>query len=1015
MTNLKRIYLLPEAEIADLYARPVFNQNEQQLYFELTQVELDTLGQFGTIKTKVHFILQLAYFKAKNQFFTFTFDDVRADVDYVLAKFFKKTDVVFQGNITRQRINQQKQIILNLFDYQAWSVEQAIQVEAHIGELLRYYPKSHDAFRQLLVYLDNQKIVLPTYRSLQDMFTQSFANERDRLDQLILLMPHGQQEQLSELIDREDGITKLNIIRADQKNFTYTAISAEVEKALGLEGLYKFAKDFLPTLLLSKNAIRYYADIAGQYAASRLRRLDKPQQWLHALCFIYHRYQQIMDNLITSFMYHTRAITVDAKAYAKKAAAEYHSGLVVDLPKLAKFLKWFPNRKTGLDHDELNQAAYKILPERQFPALAQFLQGSTFDTKAAIREFYLKSSRSSALYLRPILLAVPFVFYKEDSDIMALIDLMKVHYGSGKGPSTFKLPQDIEDTLSRTQLPYLKKDPDDAQVDPHLFEFFVYRKMYRRLDKGLLCCNESVSYCDIDHDLISDALVDDVEKIANEFGYPKIPVYCDERLDAALMTLDATWDRTTKRINGGENSAFNIKEMKTGEQDWSLGYDSLDKLDDAFFRTLSQVEIPNIMMYIGDRIGMWRAFTHMKTRYNKKKTPVALAVNACILSDAFGIGIEKMAEMSDLNYNLMRSTHEDFMRIETLCAANDMVGNLIHSLPIFKLWNLMDDKLLADADGQKLATSESTIQSRYSKKYLGKSPGLSIYTLIANFVAANAKNIGLNEYEGHALYDIIQGNKTNINIDMVTGDNHSLNKLNFVILDSIDVDYVPSIKDIKDAANNLYSVKTTDNYTGIIRSQGVIDKNLIKSKKRGILRVLLSLLLQENTQSTIVRKLNSYARYTGLKKALIEYNAIFKSTHVLNLIDNMALRKAIRTARNRTEAYHQLQGLIRKIYRGVFKGKKIENNQISAHAVRLVANSIIAYNSIILNTVYERMLAAGTSQAIIDEFARISPIAWSHIAFTGKYNFRKSNGDIDVDAMVNELEKHLKRYFWKVA
>nr|WP_263458981.1 Tn3 family transposase [Bathymodiolus platifrons methanotrophic gill symbiont] len=106
-----------------------------------------------------------------------------------------------------------------------------------------------------------------------------------------------------------------------------------------------------------------------------------------------------------------------------------------------------------------------------------------------------------------------------------------------------------------------------------------------------------------------------------------------------------------------------------------------------------------------------------------------------------------------------------------------------------------------------------------------------------------------------------------------------------------------------------------------------------------MLRVLLSLLLQENTQSTIVRKLNSYARYTGLKKALIEYNSIFKSTHVLNLIDNMALRKAIRTARNRTEAYQQLQGLIRKIYRGIFKGKKIENNQISAHAVRLVANS----------------------------------------------------------------------------
>lgn len=1015
MTNLKRIYLLPESEIADLYARPIFNQNEQQLYFDLNQVKLDLLGQLGTVKTKVYFILQLAYFKAKNQFFTFTFDDVQADAQYVLAKFFKKTTIVFQGSITRKRINQQKQIILNLFEYQDWSVEQSIQIEAHICELLRYYPKGHDTFRQLLVYLDTQKIVIPTYRNLQDMFTKAFVNESDRLNQLVLLIPQRQQEQLSELVDRKDGITKLNIIRTDQKDFTYTAIIDEVEKAVTIAELYQFAKDFLPSLLLSKNAIRYYADIAEQYAASRLRRLARPQQWLHALCFIYYRYQQIMDNLITSFMYHIRAIIADAKAYAEKARAEYHSGLIVDLPKLAKFLKWFPNRKKGLNHDELNQTAYKILPEKQFPTLAQFLQGSTFDKKAAMREFYLKSSRLFALYLRPILLAVPFVFYKEDSDIMELIDLIKMHYGTGKGPSTFKLPQDLEDTISKTQLSYLKKDSNDAQIDPHLFEFFVYYKMYRRLDKGLLCCNESVSYCDIDHDLINDALVDDVEKIANEFGYPKIPIYCDERLDIALTTLDTTWDRTTKRITGGENTAFKIKETKTGEQDWSLDYDSLDKLDDAFFRTLSQVEIPNIMMYIGDRIDMWRSFTHMKSRYNKKKTPIALAVNACILSDAFGIGIEKMAEMSDLNYNLMRSTQEDFIRIETLCAANDMVGNLIHSLPIFKLWNLMDDKLLADADGQKVPTSESTIQSRYSKKYLGKSPGLSIYTLIANFVAANAKNIGLNEYEGHSLYDVIHGNKTDINIDMVTGDNHSLNKLNFVILDSIDVDYVPSIKDIKEEANNLYSVKTPDNYTGIIRSQGVIDKSLIKSQKRGILRVLLSLLLQENTQSNIVRKLNSYARYAGLKKALIEYNTIFKSTHVLNLIDNMSMRKAIRTARNRTEAYHQLQGLFRKIYHGVFKGKKIVNNQVSAHSVRLVANCIIAYNAIILNTVYERMLADGVSQAIIDEFARVSPIAWSHIAFTGKYNFKKSNGDIDVDAMVNALEKHLKRYFWNMA
>ena len=36
--------------------------------------------------------------------------------------------------------------------------------------------------------------------------------------------------------------------------------------------------------------------------------------------------------------------------------------------------------------------------------------------------------------------------------------------------------------------------------------------------------------------------------------------------------------------------------------------------------------------------------------------------------------------------------------------------------------------------------------------------------LIANFVAVNAKNIGLTEYEGHSLYDMVHGNKTEIDI-----------------------------------------------------------------------------------------------------------------------------------------------------------------------------------------------------------------------------------------------------------
>lgn len=786
----------------------------------------------------------------------------------------------------------------------------------------------------------------------------------------------------------------------------------EVEKAESIYELYVFSKDFIPKLNLSKNAVCYYAEIAEQYAGFRLRQLSQNMQWMYTICFIHYRYKEIVDNLIVSFMYHIRSTKEASKSYVELAKIKHNSEMIVEFPKLAKFLNWFPVRDNDLNYTELNKAAYEILPKEQFSLIAKFLDGNNFDKEAAKWEFYSNSSRILSLYVRPIIMNVALEYYESDSKIMGLLNIIKEHYANGKTSASFKLADDLGLTVPQNMIKYLKKKPADELIDPHLFEFYVYEKIYHGIDRGKVFCNDSVAYCDIDQDLVGDNVVDEVEKIAKEFGYFKIPIYCDARLDDAVQELENTWGRVTDNINASKNPGFNLKETKSGQQDWGLLYDTSEKLDDAFFSGLPKVAIADMIMYIGNTTNMWDAFAHMLERYVKNKFPDKLAVSACILSEAFGLAIGKMGEMSDISVDLLEFTREEFIRVETLCAANDIVSNYICSLPIFKLWNLMNDKLLADADGQKMKTSENTIQSRYSKKYLGRGKGISIYTLVANFVAINAKNIGLNEYEGHFLYDMIYGNKTDVNIDMITGDNHSLNKLNFIALDSINVEYVPSIRNIREAANDLYSAKAVNSYSGLLQPKACIIKERVKSQKRGILRVLLSLVMQENTQANMIRKLNSHARYARLQAGLFEYNKIFKSIHVLNLIDDMHLRKMLRTARNRTEAYHQLQGLIRKIYHGIFRGKKIETNRISAHAARLVANCIVAYNSIILNMVYESMLRANVAQEIIDEFARISPIAWIHILFTGKYSFKKGDGQIDVSEMAKILEQHLKQSFW---
>jgi hypothetical protein len=467
------IQLLSDQEIEDIYAAPQFNNGERRLYFSLTDEEMIVVKKYRIVKAQIYCVRLLGYFKAKQQFYKFELgaDD---DTQYILEKYFSENISIQHGQVDIKTYQKQKNDILMLLDFIDWLPKQAPKIQSHLGGLIQLYPKTHDALRHLLNYFDTQRIILPSYRTLQDLFTQSFAIEEARINVLISLIPELIKEQLSTLIAKEGGISPLNVIRFDQKNFKYTAIKAETAKALEIFELHEFAKSFLPGLNISKYAIRYYADLAGQYAAFRLRRLSKSQQWLQALCFVYHRYQQIMDNLITSFIFHTRAIIADAKIDADRAMAEHSSDLVVDLPKVANFLKWFPNRKPDLSHDELNQEAYNILPEEQFPALSKFLDGSTFDKKAALRAFYLKSARLCALYLRPILLTVPLTFYKKDSKIMDLIDLIKKHYSSGKSPAAFKLPSDLEEVIPEAMRPYLKQNPDDEHIDPHLFEFFIY-------------------------------------------------------------------------------------------------------------------------------------------------------------------------------------------------------------------------------------------------------------------------------------------------------------------------------------------------------------------------------------------------------------------------------------------------------------------------------------------------------------------------------------------------------------
>lgn len=999
----REINLLSKSEISDIYDIPDFNDHERDLYFTINDEEADMLSTFHTANTKIFFILQLGYFKAKHRFFQLDLQKVFVDINFISRKYYQKKEI--SSLISRSRIYHQRKIILKYYKYQECSEEILDRLKKQFIALLKLYPKPHNVIRELITYCDAQNIILPGYRKLQDMYTECSQIELQRIFKVIVGLPKDIIDKVENLISSNEGILSLNDVRYDQCDFSYTELAEEVTKVRKLSSIYEFCKKKIPLMSISQNAIRYYSSNVEQYPISRLRKLSKLQRILYCLCHIYCRYQTFVDNLITSFIHYCVMFKDKSKAHGEKEFAAYASKVVKSYPKVSKFFRWFTeyeNKK--FNKKQYYKEAYEIIEKENFEKFARFFERSDFNLKMATWDCIETFSRSIALYLRPVVLAVNFEHYKTTDSTTTLIKVLKDHYLSGKSPKKLMISESTLLPIPRSMLPYLKSKSNDKYLNPHRLEFYVYKKLYHHLNRGHIFCNDSISYRNIDADLVSEDMVEKAKEISQQYGYNKIPIYCSNHLDQKLIELNNKWKALDDNINN--NKSITIKTAKDGSLSWHLNYDTNEKLDDSFFRNVSRSDIADILTFVNDTLNVFQGFTHIKGKYIKRLRPTVTNLVACLLAEAFGFGNKKMSEMSDISFNDLRSTKEDYFTYENLCIVNNMLADGISALEIFKRWNLLDEKILADVDGQKSSTKSNTIQARYSKKYLGK--GLSILSMIANFVAVTVKNIGLNEYEGHHLYDMVYDNKSEVKVDAVTGDNHTLNQLNFLALDAINVEFVPSIKNVQKAAEELYSVDDISNYNGIIKPIGRIKVSRIKNQEKQIIRVLLSLVLQESTQSIIIRKLNSHDRYASLRAGLIEYNKIFKTLHVLNMIENMPLRKAIKTARNRTESYHQLQNFIRKMYYGVFKGKRIVDHRVSSEAVRLVTNLIVAYNAIILNKLYLQAIELDKSSEILEKLVKISPMSWIHIAFTGRYNFKKGNKKIDLNEIISTLSEELK-------
>jgi TnpA family transposase len=228
-------------------------------------------------------------------------------------------------------------------------------------------------------------------------------------------------------------------------------------------------------------------------------------------------------------------------------------------------------------------------------------------------------------------------------------------------------------------------------------------------------------------------------------------------------------------------------------------------------------------------------------------------------------------------------------RLET--RLSEVNRRIATGLPIFRHYDI-GGALHSSSDGQKFETAVRTFNARHSPKYFGLKKGIVSYTLVANNVPVNARNISADDHESHFVFDIIHNNSTDIQPDIHSADTHATNQANFALLHVFGDQFAPRYKDICDKVQtSLTAFHHPSRYDdAVLKPIRKIREDLIVREWDECQRIFVSLALKETTQSTIVRKLSAQSRNGRAKRALWEYDSIHRSLYLLDYIDCPPLR-----------------------------------------------------------------------------------------------------------------------------
>ena len=1007
---MARLTILTQDEINALYAIPTLDDEERSFLFTLDTDDIAILDSFeNNTARKVDYILQLGYYRAINYFFLFSFHKVKADVDFIMQLYFPGEPFpkrqLSKSNHYRNRCE-----VMNRFELKDADAGFQEQLIKEAKALAKRHSLSRFVLEELLSYCQLQNVLRPAYSSLQDIVSIALREERKRLvNKLYTDADKELRAELDKLLENDDLFYNLTLLKKDQKNFSTTEIKNSVAKQQLIIGIYRKSKVLMPKLGISEQNIIYYANLAEFYSIQKLRRFaDKNLVRLYLLCYVYRRFLKINDHLISSLIQKMAKYADGADDY-QRSKIELMETVDTKLRQQACQVMAI-NIDDRIPDEQVRAKAFEVVPLADYKQFLNDFKKPNLDRDFYRWQYYGEIALTIKKNIRPLFKVLEFSCVNEG--LTQAVAFLRQHlngsqsfrdYNYQEVPMNF-FPQTLKKLLIY-KVP-IDGHPPVKKVDGDRYESMVYHQLKQGIANTTVFIKDSHCYCALEDDLINiDDWTQNKAQILQQLNMPLLSMNIEDLLSKLEASMKVKYDQVNQHIRTGENPSLKTHYNKQGELlKWTLPYTRLDDgINNPFYEKLRVSSIGDILKLSAEATGFMKSFSHLQPKY-AKSNPDPEVIHACIIANATGIETKKMKEISDVKENDLDRVNKNYIRYQTLYAGNDVIMNHTAKLPIFAEYNLSDYGVHASVDGQKFATKYHTIKSRYAKKYFGMLKGVVLFSLNANHLPLCLKVIGANQHESHFLLDIVESNTSDVEITAVSGDMHSINRVNFALMYLFGYRFMPRFTQLWDKSdNNLVCFDEVDNYKQhIIKPSKKVNKALIIKEWDKVVRILASLALKKTTQSQIVSKLSSYKKTSPALKALIAFDEIIMTDYLLDYIDSKEVREVVQGSLNRGESYHQLSSTIAKVSGGrMLSGKTEIELDINAESIRLIANAVIFYNATLLSTLYQHYQSVDPEMA--KAILRFSPVAWQHINFIGKYEFYNRGDMLNIQELIKNI------------